>query len=239
MPAQRQWNFAWYRHATDQNGDGRGLHPFCNQSFSFWERLQNFLNWAIEEYAFQFETLMKVEFQSYLIIREWKLRTLHRLSVAACFGKPVARRSKILVPRFREVGDNLLRGLPRDVHARVDDVTPGVHPGAFFHLLFEADPLRQHHSERVVDPTYLVRWLTIRYDMAHNRLHRLQNFDFQPASRFPWPSLAPVQLAIDVRKFIPSPPIRENLPSQLPAGLGVHTILKSKHILLFRTPIFP
>jgi len=28
-------NFVWYRHATDQNGDAYGLHPLCNQSFSF------------------------------------------------------------------------------------------------------------------------------------------------------------------------------------------------------------
>ena len=239
MPAQRQWNFAWYRHATDQNGDAWELHPICNQSFSFWESLRNFLDWAIEEYTFQFETLRKVWFQIYLIIRERERRTFHRLSVAACFGEPVARRSEILVPRFREAGDNLLRGLARDLHARMDDVTPGVHPGAFFHMLFETDPLRQHHSERVVDPTHFVRRLTIRYHVTHNRLHWLQNFDFQPASRFPGPSFGPVQSAIDVRKFIPSPPIRESLPNDLPAGLGVHTILKSKHILLFRTPIFP
>ena len=122
----------WYRHATDQNGDAWELHPLCNQSFSFWESLRNFLDWTIEEYAFQFETLRKVWFQIYLIIRERERRTFHRLSVAACFGEPVARRSKILVPRFREAGDNLLRGLARDLHARMDDVTLGVHPGAFF-----------------------------------------------------------------------------------------------------------
>jgi hypothetical protein len=214
------------------------LHPLCNQSFSFWERLRNFLNWAIEEYVFQFETLSENWVSSYLIIREKELQAFHKFSVAACFGKPVARRSKILVPRFREAGDNLLRGLPRDVHACMDNVTPGVHPGAFFHMLFETDPLRQHYSERVVDPTHLVRRLTIRYDVTHNRLHWLQNFDFQPASRFPRPSFAPVQLAINVCKFIPSPPIRENLPGQIPAGLRVHTILKSKHILLFRAPSF-
>jgi len=159
-------------------------------------------------------------------------------SVAARFRKAVACRSKILVPRFREAGDDLLRRAPGDLHTRMDDVSPGVHACAFFHMLFETNPLRQHHSERVVDPTHFVRWLTIRYDVTHNRLHRLQDFDFQPASRFPRSSFAPAQSAINVREFIPSPVIRKNLPGELPAGLGGHTILKSKHNLLFRTPVF-
>ncbi len=160
-------------------------------------------------------------------------------SIAACFGKTVARRSKILVPRFREAGDDLFCGLPRNFHAGMDDIPPGVHPRAFSHMLFETDPLRQHDSERVVDPTHFMRWLAIRYDVTHNRLHRLPDFNLQSASRFPRLSFAPVQLAVNVCKFIPPPPVRENLPGELPAGLGVHTILKSKHILLFRTPVFP
>jgi hypothetical protein len=152
-------------------------------------------------------------------------------SIAACFRKPVARRPKILVPGFREVGHDLFRCLSGDFHARMDNISPGVHSRAFSCVFFETDPLCQDHSERVVDPPHFVRWLTIRYDVTHNRLHRLANFDFQPASRFPRPSFAPVQLAINVCKFIPSPPIRENFPGELPAGLGVHTILKSKHNL--------
>src|SRR6267142_2614490 len=47
------------------------------------------------------------------------------LLIAACFRKPIAYRSKILVPRFREAGDDLFRGLPGDLHTRVDDVSPG------------------------------------------------------------------------------------------------------------------
>ena len=43
--------------------------------------------------------------------------------------------------------------------------------------------------------------------------------------------------SLDAR-VIPSPPIRENFPGQLAAGLGGHSILKSKHNLLSYTPVF-
>ncbi len=118
-------------------------------------------------------------------------------------------------------------------------VRPAIfNPRAFSRVLFEADPLRQHHPKRVVDPSHLVRRLAIRNHVAHHRLHRLQYFDLQPASRFPRPSFAPAHIAINVCEFIPSPPIRENLPDELPAGLGRHTILKSIHNLPSGTPVF-
>src|SRR5205807_10032642 len=102
---------------------------------------------------------------------------------------------------------------------------------------FEANPLRQHHAERVVDPSDFVSGLAIRYDVTHHCFYRLEDFDIQAASGFPGPAFAPVHLAINVCKFIPTPPIRENLPAELPAGLSGHTISKSKHDLPLR--IFP
>src|SRR5438094_7793255 len=98
-------------------------------------------------------------------------------------------------------------------------------------MLVEVNPLRQNNAERVVDPPASVCGLTIRNDVAHYRFYRLEHFDIQAASGFPRPAFAPVQLAINVCEFIPAPPIRENLPGKLPAGLGGHTILKSKHDL--------
>ena len=65
-------------------------------------------------------------------------------------------------------------------------------------MFFEADPLRQNYTERVVDPSDFVRGLAIRDDVAHHGLYRLEHFDIQAASRFPWPAFAPVQLAINV-----------------------------------------
>src|ERR1700674_3962939 len=106
-------------------------------------------------------------------------------------------------------------------------------------MLLEADPLRQHHSQGVIDPSHLMRRLTIGNHVAHGCLYRLQNFDLQPASRFPRLSFAPGELAINVCEFIPSPPIRENRPGELACGLGSHTILKSKRSLPSCTPVFP
>jgi hypothetical protein len=65
--------------------------------------------------------------------------------------------------------------------------------------------------------------------MAYHGIHRLHHFDLQPAARFPGTPFAPVQLAINVRKLIPTTAIGEYLPDVLPAGLGGHTILKSEH----------
>src|SRR5439155_1005155 len=103
--------------------------------------------------------------------------------------------------------DDVLHGLPRDLHAGVDDVPPRVHPRAFSRMLFEADPLRQHDAKRMVDPSHFVRGLAIRDDVAHHGPYRIEYFDIQAASGFPRPPLAPVQLAINVCEFIPAPPV--------------------------------
>ena len=158
-------------------------------------------------------------------------------SVAACLRKPVAHGPIILVPGLREAGDDLFRRSPCDLHAGMDDVSPGVHPRPFSRMLFEADPLSEYHTERVVDPSHSVPGLATRDHVTHNGLQRVQYFNLQPASCFPWPSFAPVQFSINGCKFIPSPPIRKNFPGELPAGCGRHTILKSKHNLLTRTPV--
>ena len=158
--------------------------------------------------------------------------------VAARSRETVASGPIILVPRLRKTGDDLFRSPPSDLHARMDDIAPGVHARTFGGMFLEADPLRQNHSERVVDPSHFVRGLAIRNHVAHHGLHRVQYLDFQPAARFPGPSFAPFHLAIDIREFIPSPPVRENFPGEPAAGLGGHTILKSKHNLLSYTPVF-
>lgn len=168
-----------------------------------------------------------------------KVKLLLTRSISACFRHPVTHASKILVPRLREAGDDLFRGLPRDLHSGMHNISPRVHPRAFSRMFFEADPLRQHHPERVVDPSHFVRGLAIRDHVAHNRLHRLRYFDLQPAARFPGLSFAPFHLAIDICEFIPAPPVRENFPGESPAGFGRHTILKSKHNFPSCTPVFP
>ena len=215
------------------------MHPLCNQSFSFWYASGTSSTGPLRHTRSSLKLFGMFQILGFRMQRTDGTSSLTNLLVAPCFGKPVARRSKILVPCLREAGDDLLCGLPCDLHPGMDDVSPGVHARAFSYVLFETDPLRQHDTQRVVDPAHLMRWLTVRYDVTHNRLHWLQDFDFQPASRFPRPSFSPVQLAIDVCEFIPSPVIRKNLPGEFSAGLGGHTILKSKHILLFRTPVFP
>ena len=159
--------------------------------------------------------------------------------IAACFREFVARGSKILVPCFREIDDDVFRGLSGDFHAGVDDVSPGMHARAFTRVFFEANPLRQNHAERVVNPPHFVSGLAIGNHMAHGCLHRLQHFDFETAACFPRPSFAPVKFAVNFCEFIPSPPIRENLPGEFFGRLSRYTILKSKHILLFLTPAFP
>src|SRR5206468_152523 len=55
------------------------------------------------------------------------------------------------------------------------------------------------------------------------------------SSRLPF---TPNHLAINICELIPSPPIRKNLPGELAASFGGHTILKSKHGLLSYTPVF-
>src|ERR1700674_2361487 len=56
-----------------------------------------------------------------------KTRNLLFQSVAARFSEPVARGSKILVPRLRKAGDDLLRGSPCDLHAGMNNISPGMH----------------------------------------------------------------------------------------------------------------
>src|SRR6266849_157051 len=118
------------------------------------------------------------------------------------------------------------------------NVSPGMHPRAFNGMFLEAYSLRQNHPERMVDPSHFVRRLTIGNHVAHDGLYRLSHFDFEPASRLPWSAFTPAHFTINVCEVIPSPPIGENFPSQLFAGLGRHTILKSKHNLLSCTPCF-
>jgi hypothetical protein len=55
----------------------------------------------------------------------------------------------------------------------MDDIAPGVHPRASSRALFEVHPLRQHHAERVVNPSHAVRGLAIRNHVADYRLYRL------------------------------------------------------------------
>src|SRR6266478_4663938 len=84
-------------------------------------------------------------------------------------------------------------------------------------------------SEWSIQPTFRAGWqLVITWLTTGSRLH---DFDLQPAPRFPGLAFAPVHLPVNVRKFVPTPPVGENLPGALPAGLGGDTILKSKHNL--------
>src|SRR5260370_35584564 len=127
--------------------------------------------------------------------------------MAAGFSQPIAGTPKILVPSFREASDDLLRGLPGDFHAGVDDVSPGVYPGAFFGMFFEADPLRQNYTKRVVDPSDFVRGLAIRDDVAHHGLYRLENFYIQAGSPFPCPAFAPLCLSPNFAQYFTVPPL--------------------------------
>src|SRR6266404_1856775 len=147
----------------------------------------------------------------------------------ACRRHLVACAAKILVPRLRKAGDDLLGGLACYFHPRMDDISPSVNTRPAFRGFFERDPLRQHDSERMVNPAHFSRGLAVGDHMAHYGLYRLHDFDLQPAARFPRPALSPVELSVDVGKLIPTPPVGENLPDALAPGLGGHTILKSKH----------
>src|SRR5258708_21573706 len=111
----------------------------------------------------------------------------------------------------------------------MDDISPGVHAGTFSRMLFEADPLRQDHSERVVDPSHFVRGLAVGNHVTHHCFHWLQHFDVEPASRLPRFPFTPSHLAINICELIPSPPIRKNLPGQRAAVSSRRTILQSKH----------
>jgi hypothetical protein len=164
--------------------------------------------------------------------------SLRSVSIAARSRQPVAGRPEILVPRLRKAGNDLFRGSPRDLYAGMDDIAPGVHPRASSRAFFEAHPLRQHHSQRVVNPSHPVRGLAIRNHVADYRSYRLQYFDLQPATGFPGPSFTPFHLAVNICEFIPSPPVGKNIPGEFPAGLGCNTILKSEHNLPSCTPVF-
>ena len=153
-----------------------------------------------------------------------------RLSLSSIARRhQIARDAKILVPSLRKAGDDLLDRLARYFHAGMHNVPPGVNTRPASYGFFERDPLRQDDSERVVNPADFSRGLAISDHMAHHGIHRLYDFDLQPAARFPGTPFAPVQLAVNVRKLIPTTAIGEYLPDALPAGLGGDTILKSKH----------
>src|ERR1700694_3050976 len=107
-------------------------------------------------------------------------------SIASC-RHLIACNAKILVPRMRKAGDDLLDRLARYFHAGMHDVAPRVNTRAASYSFFERDPLRQDHSERVVNPADFSRGLAISDHMAHHGIHRLYDFDLQPAARVPVP----------------------------------------------------
>jgi hypothetical protein len=229
---------SWYTHANHQNEEAYRSHLLCNQSFPFWECSRELLKRAIEAYSVpDWNYSKRFSLQGFLIAWGGNSNSSN-VSVATGCCKAVAYSSKILVPRLCKTGDDLFRGLSRDRYAGMNNVSPGVYARAFSCMFLEADPLRQHHPEGVVDPSYFVRGLAIGDHVAHHGFYWLQHFDVEPASRLPRSSFTPSHLAVNICEFIPSSPIRKNLPGELAAGLGRYTILKSKHNLLSCTPIF-
>ncbi len=128
-------------------------------------------------------------------------------SIAAGSCKFVASRSKVFVPCLGEAGDKLLGGAPRDGHTGMDDVSPCMHPRTLSRVLFKADPLCQDDTQGVVDPSHFMSRLAIGDDVIYHGPDGLQNLNLQAASGFPRPAFAPAHSAINVCKFIPTPPI--------------------------------
>ncbi len=127
-------------------------------------------------------------------------------SIAAGSCNFVANRSKVFVPCLGEAGDKLLRGAPSDGHTGMDDVSPGMHPRPLSRVLFKADPLGQDDTKGVVDPSHFMSRLAIGDDVIYNGFDGLQDLNLQAASGFPRPAFAPAHSAINVCKFIPTPP---------------------------------
>src|SRR5260370_14301782 len=157
-------------------------------------------------------------------------------SIAAGSCKFVANRSKVFVPCLGEAGDKLLRGAPSDGHTGMDDVSPGMHPRPLSRVLFKADPLGQDDTKGVVDPSHFMSRLAIGDDVIYNGFDGLQDLNLQAASGFPRPAFAPAHSAINVCKFIPTPPIRKNLPAHLAPALDVSPTFKPNPPLLPHPP---
>src|ERR1700682_3126123 len=99
-------------------------------------------------------------------------------SIARC-RHLIACDAKILVPRLRKAGDDLLDRLARYFHVRMHNVAPGVNTRPASYGFLERDPLRQYDSERVVNPADFSRGLAISDHMAHHGIHRLHPFHLQ------------------------------------------------------------
>src|SRR6476660_9019259 len=82
-------------------------------------------------------------------------------SIALCQRHLIAGGAEILVPRLREAGYDLLGRLACYFHAGMHDVSPGVHARPASGGFFKRDPLRQHDSQRVVNPAHFSRRLTV------------------------------------------------------------------------------
>src|SRR6202795_2865563 len=135
------------------------------------------------------ETKCRAYSRSATLYQEIPRRNLQRLSrqqsprlsfssIARC-RYLIAYDAKILVPRLRKAGDDLLDRLARYFHAGMHDVAPGVNTRSASHGFLERNPFRQDDSERVVNPADFSRGLAISDHMAHHGIHRLYDFDLQ------------------------------------------------------------
>jgi hypothetical protein len=140
----------------------------------------------------------------------------------------IAHPPKIFVPHFREGGDQVLDFAPSDDHSRMHNVAPRMHFRPFGPV-FKCHPLAQGYADGVVNPAYALPWRAAGDYVVDDRVDGVQQLNLHSTSWFPGLSLLPSNLAIDIRKLIPSPPVGEYVPGQSRTGLGCNTVVKTNH----------
>jgi len=75
------------------------------------------------------------------------VKTCALLSIATSFRKAVTGDPKVLVPCFRETGNDLLSSLSCNFHAGMYDISPGVHASSFVGKFLKTYPLRENDPQ--------------------------------------------------------------------------------------------
>ena len=157
------------------------------------------------------------------------------MAVATGQDELIAGHSEGFVPSSREAREKFLHGMPADLDAGMNHLSPGVDAGAFGSF-FKGDPLSESDADGVIDPAHFLSWDACGNYVVDHGVYGTQNFDLETAAGLPGIAVAPAQFAINVGEIVPTMQIGKNEPGERRTRLGDNRIFKSCHNVLLTSP---